>query len=129
VEEGSKRGVNGRMARPQLHGHLVELDGRGVEEGCKRKNGRASIARSCRGAKWKRGGRGVQTEEWQGLNCTVIWWSWVEEGWKRVQTEEWQGLNYTVIWWNWVEEGCKWKNGRASTPQSFGGARWKRVAA
>jgi hypothetical protein len=39
VEEGWKRGANRRMARPELHSRLVELDERGVEEECKQKNG------------------------------------------------------------------------------------------
>ncbi len=57
MEEGWKRGAKGRMAGPQLHGHVAELSGRGVEEGCRRKNGRASTARSYGGAGWKRGGK------------------------------------------------------------------------
>jgi hypothetical protein len=27
-----------------------------------------------------RGGREVQTEEWQDVKCVAVWWSWVEEG-------------------------------------------------
>ncbi len=56
MEEGWTRGANGRMPGPhrhsrlaklggrgQLHSHLGEPSGKGVEEECKRKNGKMGI--------------------------------------------------------------------------------------
>ncbi len=48
MEEGWKKGANGRMAGPKLHSRLVELGRRGQLHSC--------LA--------ELGGRGVQTKEW-----------------------------------------------------------------
>jgi hypothetical protein len=40
VEEGWKKSANRRMAGPELHNRLAKLGGRGMEKGCKQKNGR-----------------------------------------------------------------------------------------
>ncbi len=88
-----------------------------MEEGCKaHKRKPSKAAKSFGGVGWKRGGKGVQTEEWQDLSYIVVWQSWVEEGWKRSANRRMAGPELhnrlAKLGGKRMEKGCKQKNGK-----------------
>ncbi len=119
VQGAQERTLSGttRWKRGARHAGESPIGSCWVKEGCKaRRRKPLKAVKSFGGVGWKKGGRGVQTKEWQDLSCTVIWWNWVEEGWKKSANGRMPGLELhnclAKLGGRGMQKGCIWKNGR-----------------